>query len=552
MKKLLGVVLILIFLSPTSYAEKINGHEVEWKSGATYTLTWSNPSVTKEGYEIKVVDFDWKGNAAVYVTHQGETQKGILSQGENIIFDFTKNTTFQGVKIYAKRISHYALPINIGTYPCCPAAEIEVWIAKEIEKKPKLELKLSIDWDGRLGHTSNIKLKIMNKGDAAFSEGNVTINLNGLEVADEHELSLQALSYTSEGMVVRRWGSLLPNNSFNVTLSVKSPLFANKSSFTINVEACFKDFKGKLYRAKESKTVKLQNTLKIKKSITNTILGKKTYGDIKVFGLGGIAVVNIYVKNIQSYPLKSVVLEDTIIKFFRVVNDSITPPSMMENNTKLQWIFDIDAGETKQFSYKLIPQKTGSFTAPPAIARWKEWGATKTASSNTPTTKVYGVFVVISKSIDKHAVKQNESFNITVTLENIGDFPAGINVTDILPENSTLVKGNTTFSGYLLPKEIVSFNYSLYLNTSGKAELPSPQVSFWKKEYEGEYGFIPAESIIISSPPTVNATSITITPLAKVKSTPVIIRKTQLEGVLPLLMLLIAMILMLILYYYHG
>ncbi|HID24985.1 MAG TPA: hypothetical protein EYP23_00755, partial [Thermoplasmata archaeon] len=345
------------------------------------------------------------------------------------------------MKIYSKKISHYSLPINIGTYPCCPAAEIEVWIAKVIEKKPKLELELNTYWDGRLGHTSKIYLTIRNTGDAAFSEGNVTISISGLRIADEQELSRQALTYNpSEEKVMRRWNVLLAGKSLNITLSVKAPLSSNRSSFTINAKAYFKDFKGNIYTATKSKTVELLNTLQIKKTITSsTILGEKTYGEIdKVFGLGRIVIVNIYVKNIQSYAVRSVVLDDMIMENFVLVNSSITPNPKLKNN-KLQWVFDLNASETKEFRYELIPQKTGSFTAPAAIAHWNEFGITKTASSNTPATRVYGVFVVVSKKTDKHALKIDESFNVTVMLENIGDFPVGINVTDILPKNSTFV-----------------------------------------------------------------------------------------------------------------
>lgn len=569
MKKFV-IFLIIFLLLPLAGAEKINGLDVEWESGTEYTLSWTNPQITKGDYVIKVVDFNWKGDVVVSATRKGETQNGILSQGENTVFDFTKNTTyFQGVKIYAKKVSNfYPLPTNIGTYPCCPAAEVTISVTKAIRKEPKLEITLSPNWDGRSGVPSTMKIKVANTGEGDFYDGNLTVNISGLSIADEHELSYQALTYNPlKGMVTRGWSvPLLTNRSYNVTLSVKSVLPYNRTTFTITAESYFRDYTGKSYSAKAVKTVSMNPTLDVNKRISpSTIFRERTYSSSEVdtgfltkfFGLQAVTVVNLRVKNVQSYPAKAITLTDTLLKDFRLINGSASPGKdfKLVDNSTLQWVFDLDAGETKEFRYELSAQKTGSFITLPATAQWNG----KTFSSGQPETRVYGVFVVVSKKTDKASLKPEDELNVTLSLENIGDFPVGINMTDILPENATFISGTTAFSGFLRPKESVSLKYNVSADFTGELEFPQPEVTFWKKEYEGSYGVIPAPNVPVLEPSSMpanvtNASQTSIapapaeTPLPKSLIEIIDEKAPWLEGAVPVIMLLIAIILMLMLH----
>ncbi len=572
----LPLIIVLIFFPVAAAAEKIGDIEVEWESSTDHTLSWTNPSISKGEYTIKVIDFNWKGDAVVSVTRKGVTQNGVLSQGENLDFNFTENTTyFQGVRIYPKTVSNFRpLPTNIGTYPCCPAAEITVSISKPIQKKPVLELVLSPNWDGNLGSTSVMNLQIKNTGDADFSEGNVTINISDLKPANEKELSNYALTYNlSKGTITRGWSTpLLAGSSYNVTFSLKSPVPSNKSTFTISAQSYFKDYNGKVYPATASATVSINTMISLKKLISaSTIIGEKTYGVSEIdtgflpkfFGLQTVTVVSIYVQNTQSYPVKSVILNDTIMVGFRLI-DYNNPPTKgfrLVDNATLQWVFDINASERKEFRYEMTAQKTGTFIAPAAVAQWNEWGVSKTISSDRPATRVYGVFVVMTKKTDKTKLKLNESLNVTLDLKNTGDFPVGINVTDILPKNATFISGTTAFNGYLYPTESVSLAYILSADSQGELELPSPEVTFWKKDYDGSYGIVPANKITVLEPSVVLPNAVTTisqnisqapteTPATIPKSLLDIIGKKApwLEIAVPIIMLFVAIILMLMLH----
>lgn len=580
MKKLLFLLIFLvflIFLPVISSAETINGLDIEWEGGTDYTLSWANPSISKGDYVIKVIDFNWKGDAVVSVTRKGVTRNGILSQGENLDINFTTNTTyFQGVRIYPKTVSSFLpLPTNIGTYPCCPATEITVYLSKEFtQKKPVLNLEISSNWDGRSGVASTMTINITNTGDADFYEGNISINISGLKIADERELSNYALNYNpSKDVVTRGWSTpLLANNSYNISLSIKPPVPPDpaKSTYTIKADGYFRDFSGKVYSDTVSTTVSVNPTVELTKRVTeSTMFGVRTYGgqevDVgffsKFFGLGKVTVVNLRVKNNQGYAVKSVNLTDTITQGFRLI-DYDTPPTrgfrLMDNDTKLQWVFDLNASETKEFRYEMEAQRTGTFTTPAAVAKWNEWGTAKTVFSDRPATRVYGVFVVITKKTDQTRLKVNENFNVTAKLENIGDIPVGLNVTDILPKNTTFIAGETTYSGFLYPKQSVVLRYNLSADYPGELGFPSPRLTFWKKEYEGSYGYIPASNITVFEPsetlPNVTAVGQNITPTPAQTQPPKSLldimgeKAPWLEGAIPIIMLFVAIILMLLLH----
>ncbi|MDO9098289.1 MAG: hypothetical protein Q7U60_09220, partial [Candidatus Methanoperedens sp.] len=263
--------------------------------------------------------------------------------------------------------------------------------------------------------------------------------------------------------------------------------------------------------------------------------------------------------------LKSINLTDTIMNDFRLREDAISPRvglRLTDNNTKLQWIFDLNVSEKKEFRYEMTPQKTGTFTATAAIAQWSEWGIpVPPKSSDQPATRVYGVFVVVKKRTDKTSVKIHETFNVTIDIEapqGRSDFPVGINVTDILPKNTTFISGQTTFSGILYPSQPIPLKYNLSADMLGELEFPPPQVTFWEKEYEGSYEVIPASNITVfessETLPDITAINPAITPTPAQTPPPkslldIIGEKAPwLEGAIPIIMLFVAIILMLLLH----
>jgi hypothetical protein len=94
--------------------------------------------------------------------------------------------------------------------------------------------------------------------------------------------------------------------------------------------------------------------------------------------------------------------------------------------------------------------------------------------SNVPSTEVHGPCIQILKEPDKPIIIKGNNTNITITLRNIGDMPSKVNVNDSLPENSTLLEGNTYYEGSILPKESALFSYMISMDNEGQVDLPDP------------------------------------------------------------------------------
>jgi uncharacterized repeat protein (TIGR01451 family) len=412
-------------------------------------------------------------------------------------------------------------------------------------------------------------IQIKNTGNASFSGGNLTIDTGGL-IPDEQKLSDYGLTYNpSKHIISRVWYTpLLANNSYNTSVFLKAVQMApNTSAFIIKVDSDFWDSNGKIYTSTTTSTVSLNNTINIEKTITSATAIGDPYSDEEdrgLVGLGKVTVVNLYVTNLQSYRVRALNLTDSVIDGFDLLN----------NNTKLQWIFDINGSERKEFRYEMRARRAGSFDAPAATAKWTEWGATKLVSSNMPSTRVYGVYVLVSKSTRKTTFDLNESINVSVRLENTGDLPAGINVTDIIPKNTTLISGSTAFRGYIHPGETVYITYELSANQTGGLEFPSPQISFWIKDYQYSYKLktapnatiinfstavqgnsanqsatlVPAIPVHIETPITTEMPVLAQTPVPKGLVDIINEKAPWLEGVIPMVMLLVTIVLMLMLH----
>ncbi len=74
----------------------------------------------------------------------GCLKEGVLSEGEYYFFDFSNNSTFNGIKIIADQVSNInSFPSNIGTFPSDPQAKISFKLSIPEEKEiPTLEISI--------------------------------------------------------------------------------------------------------------------------------------------------------------------------------------------------------------------------------------------------------------------------------------------------------------------------------------------------------------------------------------------------------------------------
>jgi len=166
--------------------------------------------------------------------------------------------------------------------------------------------------------------------------------------------------------------------------------------------------------------------------------------------------VTLVVTNYQNYEIKNVILYDTLHRQF------------ITENISLNWTFDLKPDETKELTYKILTNRPGTYTLPPALLTYSELNMTWNLSSNNPSTKVHGPCIQILKKPDKSSITKGNSTNITITLRNSGDMPSKVKVNDSLPENSTLMEGQIYYVGSLLPRESISFSYMISIDNEGR------------------------------------------------------------------------------------
>lgn len=184
---LLAITIVVSFTVDSVLAddcEDLNEQKICRGSNSSTTLSWTNPRITSGEYLIEARDFNWLGSISIRVTKNGAIQEGVLSEGEYYLFDFSNNSTFNGIKIIADQVSNInSFPSNIGTFPSDPQAKISFKpsIPKE-KKKPTLEISIIAENETKKSPGITANITIQNSGDSDLIETQVRIIYDGLEL----------------------------------------------------------------------------------------------------------------------------------------------------------------------------------------------------------------------------------------------------------------------------------------------------------------------------------------------------------------------------------
>jgi uncharacterized repeat protein (TIGR01451 family) len=324
--------------------------------------------------------------------------------------------------------------------------------------------------------------------------------LGGNFSSDMAELTLQL----PEKNVLKRTFSSIPNgNAESVKLSFMMPV-SPRRSYTIRVNASGKDSSGKIYNTSKQETISASDTLRITKSVSDSILGERIYPE-SYYGVGGIrskndvTFVNIRVDNVQDYPVHGVRLTDAI------------PP------TSISWDFDINASDLREFRYELRARRPGVYNLPKAELSWKEWGEQVHIESDSPKTTVSGPYLGIDRNFNKSSVIIGEQMLVTLTIINNGDVPTNVTVKETLPLNATYLSGSRSFSGFLNPGETARFAYNI--SASGVLDFKPPEISSRNSGFEW-YATLPQKKVMVLKGGASDAYVPEATPAAKASVPP--------------------------------
>ncbi len=296
---------------------------------------------------------------------------------------------------------------------------------------------------------------------------------------------------------LRRDYPIIPyGNSESIKLAFKIPA-SSRRYFIIRVNASGKDRWGIGYIASGHETISSSDTLRITKSVSDSILGERIYPEY-YYGVGGIrskkdvTYVNIRVDNVQSYQVHGVKLVDTIPPGFNFINDT--------NSTSISWDFDINASDFREFRYELRARRPGVYNLPEAQLSWKEWGEQVRIESGSPKTTVSGPYLGIDRSLNKSALSIGERVRVTLFIINNGDVPTNVTVKEKLPLNATFISGSLYFSGFLNPGETAQVEYNI--SASGVLDFKPPEIGSRNTGFEW-YAPLPEKKVTVmkAAPP---------------------------------------------------
>ncbi len=237
MKQLLFIFLIILSILSTigsvnaEDCENLNEQKICWENSTSSTLSWTAPRMTLGEYQIEARDFNWLGSISLRVSKNGVFREGVISEGESYIFDFTNNSTFEGIKIIGEEVSNIrSLPPNIGTYPSDPNARIMVKThTPEDEEKPELELSIFAEKEEGSDSIINADIDIRNSGDSELVDTELRIFYDGLEVMNEYDLEKGLLNEVTVSSQEIKW-----QNDSTYKLSPINPAII-KNGFFIEV-----------------------------------------------------------------------------------------------------------------------------------------------------------------------------------------------------------------------------------------------------------------------------------------------------------------------------
>ena len=477
-KKIVLILIITLFIQ--SVIPAVAEDEVEWEDKVTFTFSWSSPQFPVGKYVIKLSDFSGEGLVALDILKDDVVvNRAILSEGT--IWNYNDEVKLQAIDVTNKNV----LP-PFGLWPSNPKAEVEMWRG-EITQDDEAFLSLYIYTESPYELDSDIELNVTmeNDGDLAARDITFDIDIDDLTLKnDDYKLSYNYLGIDGDAEKIEE-------------IKLRFPTYPKKNSYPLSVNASWSDSNGIVHTVQRSATIKIKDPIKIRKNMVDEI------------GIGKNVYVSISVTNVQSRNIH-VVLNDSIPANFKFI----------EGNENLSWEFDLPAGEFRVFEYTLLPEIPGKVKMPAASATWNMWGDSINTNSNTPSIDVHGPYIYVTKTLNSEKasatvnVQKNDLIDVTVEMENIGDMPVNVTITDVLPKSTLLVEdsGVLEYNDIIQPGESTQFNYSMRIvwESISDVQVPEPTIHLSVPlllEEEGIRGY--ENAYTIADMPTLRAKYIT-------------------------------------------
>ncbi len=336
-------------------------------------------------------------------------------------------------------------------------------VSISLRGKPKLEVTVTTDKTNYVSSTDEIltaTVKVTNTGDSDARDVEVDLDpgvlqLRGGSTSQFHQNYLKFKKGETQ--------------SFPVIFLV--PKVATDTSYTLSAKTKGYDVKDLEYQASGSLVIPVSP----KPFITGVSVSKAIKNRIY---LKDISVLRVTVSNGGDFDLYNVRLKDSLNENFE-----------LKSNSSLYWeIPVIKSGQDWVTVYSLKPLETNldGFRIPAATAQFMINNKEYSASSESPSVIVNGPKIILTKTVDKQTVNISEDITITVSVNNAGNIGTRTQVVDYLPENVSLVSGQTSMDSiFLEANKPQGFSYIIRPKMEGMIELPAAQANYTSIEYRG-------------------------------------------------------------------
>lgn len=460
----LAMILSVLFNATLAVAddcENLNEQKICWGGSTSTTLSWTYPRTTIGGFQIEVRDFDWMGSISISISKDGIVKNGVLSEGESYVFDFSNNSTFDGIKLIADKVSNInTFPANIGTFPADPRAKISSRLSiPEEKKRPTLELAISTERKTETDRTITACLNIKNSGESDLVDTDVRIFFEGLEVMNEYDFEKGTITEVIASGQEIKWKNvssykLTPANPYIIKdrYFIKVLNFSNKNS-VLNIS-----YNGSMrnYALREGD------------SIVSGFKGENEYVGIRILG---IHISNDTAELKLQYPEKNSLIQKYPIIFAKG-SESIKLRFRIPFSSRKTYTISANA------SAKDREGNDYTISASSAVSLQDTFTIKKTASDSILGEKLYPEFTRVGDI----ASIRNITY-VTISVYNPANYPLyGVKLKDtILPGYNVVNDLNSTAMSWnfdINASEHKEFTYAITAKRQGIYNLPKAQLSW--------------------------------------------------------------------------
>ncbi|MCD4846422.1 MAG: hypothetical protein K8R25_18255 [Methanosarcinales archaeon] len=450
------LILLIILLS----IETTSAEDIEWASESEYTL-YEGDRFSKEGYKVEASAFYVDPGLVLITIYQNEevVASDIITGNEWINYNDEINVTVVNTTGYNR------IWINEKDKP---RAEIEV----RFRAVPELQLTISINKEVYEPDDQIIQTEVVVKNTGTWSIKDVELNIqtDGLQTSKN-------LKFNYDNIAKRR--------SEKIEFYLKIPNLKEQRTYNITSTVFGKSWDGERITANTSRSITILpgwKILEIQKKVTESVylhgdyiknhdIVYNNYTNNSNISTNSTALVTLEISNPGITDIKGIVLTDYLPENF-----------VLDDDSSLDWEFNLSSKKKKEFSYSMKPLSHGIYTIPDAVANWSLDGKQYDATSilNQSQIIVHAACINLTKSTDQTYISPGDEVTVSVNIKNTGTIQATVNVSDIIPENAILSNNSITRLKRVFLQEGGSQRlvYRIKINSTQDMLLPSASANF--------------------------------------------------------------------------